>query len=130
MILLGIDFGKKKIGVSLGSTNTRFAEPHSVIRYQKPEDGIKKVIQLIQVNQVNKIVIGISEGKSEIEAREFGELLEQDSKTEVVFQDETLSTADAQRKSIEAGIGRNKRRGMEDAYAATIILQEYLDTQE
>jgi len=127
MNLVGIDFGKRKIGLALGSEETGFAEPLLVIKYQSAEEAVKKVMQVIQVQQVEKAVVGISEGKSEIQAREFGELLQRGIKIEVVFQDETLTTADAQRKAIEAGIGRKKRRGMEDAYAATIILQNYLD---
>jgi len=42
--------------------------------------------------------------------------------------DETLSTYNAQRASIEAGMKRKKRKDMEDAYAATLILQGYLDS--
>ena len=42
--------------------------------------------------------------------------------------DETLSTHDARRVSIEEGMKRKKRKGMEDAYAATIMLQGYLDS--
>ena len=41
--------------------------------------------------------------------------------------DETLTTKEAQRLSLEAGLPRKKRRGMEDAFAATLMLQSYLD---
>ena len=42
--------------------------------------------------------------------------------------DETLSTKDAIKLSIEAGIKQKKRKKMEDAYSATIMLQEYIDS--
>jgi putative Holliday junction resolvase len=45
----------------------------------------------------------------------------------VVTFDETLSTKEAQILSKEAGIGQKKRHQMEDAYAATIMLQNFLD---
>jgi putative Holliday junction resolvase len=45
----------------------------------------------------------------------------------VILHDETLTTKEAQEKSIKAGIKRKKRRKMEDAYAASLILQSYLD---
>ena len=41
--------------------------------------------------------------------------------------DETLSTQDAQRMSKEAGIKQKRRHLMEDAYAAAIMLQNFLD---
>ena len=47
----------------------------------------------------------------------------------IVLQDETLTTSDAQTLSREAGIKRIKRKSLEDAFAATLILQSYLDKQ-
>ena len=46
----------------------------------------------------------------------------------IIFHDETLTTKDAIRLSIEAKVNRKKRKEMEDAYAATLMLQNYLDS--
>ena len=127
MDIIGIDFGRKKIGIALGNSVSRFAEPLRVIRYGNLDEGLKKVYELAKQIQTSKVIVGISEGTSKKEAIDFGNRLKEKFRMEVVFQDETLSTQDAQRKSIEAGIKRKTRRGMEDAYAATLILQEYLD---
>ena len=45
----------------------------------------------------------------------------------VIYQDERLTTKESQRLSIEAGIKRKKRRTLEDAYSAALILQAYLE---
>ncbi|KKQ26264.1 hypothetical protein A2617_01115 [Candidatus Daviesbacteria bacterium RIFOXYD1_FULL_41_10] len=127
MDIIGIDFGRKKIGVALGNSESRFAEPLQVVRYQSLEEGLEKINDVVKKIRAGKVVVGVSEGTSKKEAIEFGNQLESKFGIEVVFQDETLTTQDAQRKSIEAGIKRKTRRDMEDAYAATLILQEYLD---
>lgn len=128
MNILGIDFGLKKIGLSLGNTSTRFAEPLSVIRYGNQKESIEKIIKIAKENGIENIVIGLSEGKSEELARLFGESLKNESGMGVEYQDETLTTFEAQKKSIEAGINRRNRQKKEDAFAATLILQSYLDS--
>ena len=61
------------------------------------------------------------------ESLKFARELENDLEVAVAVADETLSTKDAQRLSREAGIKQKKRKNMEDAYAASIMLQSYLD---
>jgi putative Holliday junction resolvase len=125
MKLLGIDFGSKKIGLS--SATTILAEVYGVIRFETIGEAIRKIRKTVEKEDIEKIVIGISEGKMAKETKKFGKKLEKEIGLPVVFQDETLSTKEAQALSIEAGIRRKKRRKLEDAYSATIILQKYLD---
>lgn len=127
MKLLGIDFGMKKIG--LASAITPIAEVYGVIRFKKIDDAIKKIGRVVDEENIKRIVIGISEGKMAEDTRNFGERLEKEFKIPVEYQDETLSTKEAQALSIEAGIGRKKRRKLEDAYSAAIILQQYIDSK-
>jgi len=125
MKLLGIDYGKRKIG--LASATTPIAEVYGVIRFKKIDDAIKKIGRVADEEKIERIVIGISEGKMAEDTRNFGDRLEKEFKIPVEYQDETLSTKEAQALSIEAGIGRKKRRKLEDAYSAAIILQGYID---
>lgn len=132
MRLLGIDYGRKKIGLAFGDSITRLSQPHSVIRFESEEEGLKRVLSFFakasQDKKVSKVVIGISEGKMAEETKNFGKKLEKQLGIPVVFQDETLTTQEAQELSIKAGIKRKKRRELEDAYSATLILQAYLDS--
>ncbi|OGM14463.1 hypothetical protein A2V80_00730 [Candidatus Woesebacteria bacterium RBG_16_39_8b] len=130
MRILAIDYGRKKIGLAVGDTETRFAEPHSVIKFNTPEEAIDKVAKVSRVSKVSRAVLGISEGKMAEETKEFGEKLKEELKIPVVYQDETLTTNEAQVLSIDAGIKRKKRRALEDAYSATLILQSYLDLRK
>lgn len=128
MKILGIDYGRKKIGLAIGDTQSRFAEPFGVIRSESSGEAMGKVVQVVQVEKVEQVVLGISEGEMAKETRDFGKLLQEKLEIPIEFQDETLTTHEAQRLSIESGMKRKKRRAMEDAYSATLILQSYLDS--
>ena len=60
-------------------------------------------------------------------AKAFGSELAKFVSVPIVYQDERLSTVEAQRILIESGMRREKRKGKIDSIAATIILQTYLD---
>ena len=124
-MILGIDYGKRKIGLALA--RGPFAEPHRVIRFKGEEEALRKVIQVIEVEQIEQIVVGISSGELAKLSKNFGNKLSELANIPVYFQDETLTTQEAQRLSFEAGIKRKKRKSLEDAYAAALILQNYLD---
>ncbi|OGM13861.1 hypothetical protein A3A76_05110 [Candidatus Woesebacteria bacterium RIFCSPLOWO2_01_FULL_39_23] len=135
MIILGIDYGKSKIGFAI--SESKIAEPYRVVKIKSMEDAIEKVKEVVssfakasedkQVEQVEQVVIGDSEGRMAEETKEFGRKLGEKLNIPVIFQDETLTTQEAQRLSIEAGIKRKKRKALEDAYSAALILQAYLD---
>lgn len=125
MVLLGIDYGQRKIG--LATAHGRLAEPYKVIRYKAEEEAFRQILRFVDLEKVDKIVVGISEGKSAGEARAFGERLSHAVDVPVAYADETLSTQTAQSLSIEAGIRRAKRKSLEDAFAAAVMLQLFVD---
>lgn len=127
MNYLGVDYGNSKIGLALG--NEKLASPLRVIHFSSHTQALTEIIKIIKQENVKKIVVGVSEGTSAEAAENFAGVLEIESGMPVELQDETLSTKDAQAMAIEAGIGREKRKRMEDSYAATLILQRYLDNR-
>ena len=125
MKILGIDYGQKKIGLAIAEG--KLAEPYKVIRYKLPDEAIEKVVKVVIVEEVDKVVVGISEGKMGNESKSFSLSLRDRLIIPVVTFDETLTTQEAQKLAIEAGISRKKRRDLEDAFSAALILQAYLD---
>jgi len=125
MNLLGIDYGEVKVGVAVSSG--RLAVPLKVIKYSDMNKLFSEIEKIVTTEHTEKIIVGISEGKSATESREFGNKLSDRLELPVEFVDETLSTQDAQMLSIESGMGPKKRKKMEDAYAAALILQHYVD---
>lgn len=126
MTTLGIDWGKAKLGLALASGS--FAEPYQVIRYSDTKALKDSIREIVGKEKVEAIVLGISEGQSASLARKFGEEVLEDLGIKVIYFDETLSTIEARQMAIEAGIKRKKRRELEDAFAAAVTLQSYLDT--
>lgn len=125
MIILGIDFGIAKIGLAIAEAG--LARPLGVI--QNGAKSLEKIAKLAKQEKAERIVIGISEGKIGQKAKEYGRRLGEMTNIEVDFQDETLTTKEAIAKMIEAGKKKKFRQEKEDAFAAAIILQTYLEKE-
>ena len=127
MKILGIDYGRSKIGLAL--SEGKLAEPLKVVHYKEVGEVIKKIVWIVEEEVVGKVIVGVSEGEMGKESKNFSLNLSKSLSIPVETFDETLSTKGAQTLSIEAGIKRGKRKKMEDAFAATLTLQDYLDSQ-
>lgn len=127
MIILGIDYGRRKIGLSLAYGNV--ASPIKTFRFRQPYDAIENIKKIVQEENVEKIVVGLSEGEMEKEQAEFIEKLKADFDLPIEGWDETLSTQDAINLAQEAGLSQKKRKDLEDAFASAIMLQSYLDSK-
>lgn len=122
--VLSIDYGLKKIGLAIA--DGEWAEPLMVIANKK-----EKVLSLIEIicqkQKIEKIVVGLPESGLVAEIKKFASDLGKKTVLEVFFQDENLTTQDAIVKMISAGKSRRSRKKNEDAVAAALILQSWLD---
>jgi putative Holliday junction resolvase len=125
MNFLGIDYGEAKIGLAISAGE--LAQPLGVI---KTENGQEKISQICEKQEIEKIIVGVSEGKIGERAKNFGDSLGQITGLPVIFWTEALTSSLAREKMIEAQKGRRKRKLDEHAVAAAIILQDFLDNQE
>jgi len=124
MYILCIDYGKSKIGLAIGDTDTIIAQPYKVI----PNSEFNGVIAgVFSKYQIKKIIIGLPGNYLDSEIKTVGEKLTEMLKIPVVFIDETLTTQDAQQMLINSGLKRKNRKEKEDAVAAAIMLQYYLE---
>lgn len=142
MKYLGIDYGRKHIGLAI--SNGIFAEPYNYQlkipifqkKGKKPSlrkrelfaKKIKIIEDIIKKEKIDKIVIGISEGKMAEETRRFAETIEEITGVFVEYYDETLTSQEAVKKMIEAKKKKKFRQEKEHNIAACIILQEYLNS--
>lgn len=135
MKILGIDYGRRKVGLAVGDTETKIVEPLCTDRNLKflifnPSTGSGQVFQTIINDQnIKKTIIGVTGGKIDNEIRKFGERLQEETKVPVEYFDETLTTQDAQKLLIESGSKRKLRKQKEDAVAAALMLQYYLEAR-
>ncbi len=126
MTILGIDFGLKRIGLAIAQEKTIL--PLKVI--QRSEKLIPKIAKICQEYKIEKIVIGISEGRIAQETKKFAHTLSSIVKIPLEFQDETLTSKEALAKMIEGRKKKKVRQKLKDAFAAACILQEYLERKE
>lgn len=124
MKLLGIDYGRVKVGLAIAESGVSF--PFKVIKFDDLDELLRKIVKIVQDENIDKIVLGISEGSMKKEILFLADALNHTLGVPVDFEDETLTSREAQDLSLKAGLKRKRRRSMEDAFAAALLLERYL----
>ena len=57
--ILGLDYGEKRIGVSISKLNKKMAIPHSIIQYKDIEIAFDEIKKITETNNIKLIVLGI-----------------------------------------------------------------------
>lgn len=119
---LGIDWGEKRIGLALADEETSLALPFKTVA------TLNELLEVIKEEEIDEIVIGSPKKMSGDAANNplwlnFVENLKEKGGKPVVFLDERLSSLAA-----DALGGAKKEVASRDEIAATIILQDYLDS--
>ena len=137
MRILGLDYGSKTVGVAVSDPLGLTAQKVETI-WRKQENTLRRTLarieELIAEYEVEKIVLGFPKnmnntvGERAEKALEFGEMLKKRTGLEVIMWDERLTTVEADRTLIEAGVRRENRKQYLDGIAAVFILQGYLDS--
>lgn len=136
MKILAIDLGDVRSGVAVSDANEILASPIGIICEKDREALLQKILKIIGENDVKKIVLGLpknmdgTEGDSAKKARAFGEMLNKQTGLKVVFQDERGTTLEASGYLNVSDVRGKKRKKVIDSVAATIILQNYLDSKK
>lgn len=132
--LLGLDHGKRRIGVAVADSETGMAFARQAIQRRNLDRDLALVRELCTAEGVDRVVIGLplnmdgTEGPQADEARAFGERLAAPS-LEVVYEDERLSSWEAAQRLADAGRRPERTSGELDSAAARLILQQYLDAR-
>jgi putative Holliday junction resolvase len=136
---LGIDFGLKRIGISVSDESKSYAFQRDHLLYDK--DVFEKLIKLIKSENISDIVIGyplkfnLEKTHSTDDVDKFKSTLENFLKKysidcDIHFLDERLTSSLAQYNLQSSGLSKKKReqKGLLDSISAQIILQDYIDT--
>jgi len=124
--LLGIDYGEKKVGLAIADTETKIATPYKILINDK--DLFEVIKDICLKENISKIVIGVPTGLRGIKSKQYEKVLSFISKLEIEIklpleqQDENLTSLYAKNLLKET-----KDRKKDDAVAAMIILQSFLD---
>lgn len=129
--ILGLDVGSKTVGVAVSDPFGWTAQGLETIQINesKEEFGLKRLGEIIEEYEVSQIVIGLPKnmdgtiGERAIASQDYGQLVTEEFDLPIIYQDERLTTAQANRMMIEEGdVSRKKRKKVIDKLAAIMIL--------
>ncbi len=131
--ILALDPGTKRIGAALSDETATIGQPLEFIPAEPVAKALERIQQIVQERQVREVLVGLPRnmngtcGPAAESARQFAESLRQALPVPVKTWDERLTSVQANRFLIEAGVRRERRKSKVDQTAAAILLQSYLD---
>ena len=136
MKYLGLDLGTKTLGLAISDKLGTIASPFKVLRYSDINVLIDEVIDIINEENVDELVLGLpknmdnSLGFASERSLSFKKILESKCSKKIHLVDERLSTKEAEDFLIRTDMSREKRKKVIDAYAASIILDTYINSMK
>jgi putative pre-16S rRNA nuclease len=130
--ILGLDFGRARIGVAISDELQLLAHPFETI--SATQQPAARIAEIVREKKVERVVAGIPRqmngqiGTAATEALDFVEKLRALLPCPIVTWDERLTTVAAHRALRDAGKKTRNTRGYVDQVAAQMILQSYLDS--
>ena len=137
--ILGLDVGSKTVGVAVSDPFGWTAQGLEIIRINEAKEkfGLDRLGEIIDEYEVDRVVIGLPKnmdgtiGERAEASLAYGDLVIETFNLPVEYEDERLTTAQANRMMIEEGdLSRRKRKKVIDKIAAMMILQNYLDRKD
>ena len=134
--ILGIDYGDVRVGLALSDLTQAIAKPFKTINYKNFDDLLDQLKMIIIDNKVCKLVVGVpynmkgEDTKQTIKVKEFISFLEFNLSYDIAFVDERLSSVEAEKTMHKMNIKTGHNKGDIDKIAASVILQEYLDSYD
>lgn len=134
-IVLGFDFGMKRIGVAVGNQLIKRATPLNTL---KAVDGVpnwEDIEKLVKNWKPSLLLVGkplnIDETEQQItfSARRFGKKLTQKTGLPIVEVDERLTTVEARSQLFEEGGYQHLKRSEIDSVAAKLIVEQWMYSQ-
>ena len=138
MRIMGLDYGSKTIGVAVSDPMGLTAQGIETITREeenKLRKSLRRIEELVEQYQVEEIVLGFPKnmnntiGERAEKSLQLKETLERRLGLPIIMWDERLTTVEADRTLIEAGVRRENRKKYVDMIAAVFILQGYLDAK-
>jgi putative Holliday junction resolvase len=130
---LGLDIGERRIGVAVSDPSGRVATPLKVLDARDLARDPSPLRLLVEDYGPGELVVGLpltlagEEGPQAAIVKMTAQRLLEPLGVPVVYHDERLSSAQAERAMADAGADGRARRGSVDMVAAAVLLQSYLD---
>jgi putative Holliday junction resolvase len=134
MRVLALDIGERRVGVAVSDPSGSVATPVKVLDASRLGDGAV-LRRLAEDYEPELVLVGLplsldgTEGPQAARVRAEAARLAPHLGVPVEFADERLSSQQAARAMLEAGMSERERRGRVDAVAAALFLQAWLDAR-
>jgi len=131
--LLGLDVGGKRIGVAVSDEGQILASPWGMV--EQGRNAIEDIGRIAREAGAVAIVAGLPtglsgrEGAQAADTRRFADSVGEALDLPLSYWDERLTSSQAERMLVDAGMRRKERRNQIDALAASLMLQTYLDSR-
>lgn len=129
---LAIDYGKKRIGLAIGSQFPRgigtITNPNSF------GELCQKIMQICKDYQVEKIIMGLPKtplgGRNELakEIKKVAKRIENVTEIKVIFEEESYTSVEAERELIKRGVDIRRNKEKIDELSAILLLEQHLDS--
>ena len=132
---IALDVGDSRIGIALSDPIGILAKPHCIIERRSDAEDISTILKLVDQFQVGQIIIGLPvslDGRIGTQAdkvRAFTSHLVKHTDIPVAFRDERMTTVSARRIMRETRGKKTMQTAKDDAVAAAVLLQGYLDEE-
>jgi putative holliday junction resolvase len=131
--ILALDVGDRRIGVAVSDPTGLLARPLSIISRKDAASDVRAVCRLVSEQKAGKLIIGLPLsldghiGPQAEKIQEFAAKLRTLLDVPLEMRDERFSTAAVKEQRLDSGVKKKKRRAPDDAEAAAVILQGYLN---
>ena len=131
--ILGIDYGRKRIGLAMSDPSQMMASTLKTVSDVNRDRVIEEISVTIEEHNISAIVLGkplhMSGEKGEMvqEVENFANELGNSMNIPIFLWDERWTTARAERLLIETGHSPSKSRDKIDQLSAAYLLQNFLD---
>ena len=133
---MGIDYGDRRIGIAMTDLLCMIASAYEMYQNDDIEKSVEYISKLAHDNSVDEIIVGLplnmegEENERTKVTRTFGEKLAKKSGLPVTYEDERLSSVEAEEILKKFEKDWQKRKAKLDMYSAQVILQSYLDSNK
>jgi putative Holliday junction resolvase len=136
MKIVGIDYGRARMGVAYSDEHQKIAFPkNAILGKHDPEKNAHLLFKDLQTTTYECLVIGLpllmtgKESPMTQEVKQFADCVRQLTGKQVILWDERLTSKQVERDLIFGDVKRKERTKVVDSMAAALILQSYLDTK-
>jgi len=133
--IMALDVGGRRIGVALSDTTRVLASPLTTLRAEPRDRVIAQIAALVARHEVAEVVVGLpltlsgEVGPQAQTVQMFADELRRALDVPLHLFDERLTSVAAERMMIDMGVKPERRKARIDEVAASIILQDFLETR-